>query len=456
MPLSAGDETACHFPPMGKLSADKLITKYKELNMKILVVGGGGREHAIIKKLKENPEVEEVFALPGNGGIAADATCVNIGAKDIDGIVNFAKENKIDFAVVAPDDPLVLGAVDALHAAGVKCFGPEKKAAIIEGSKIFSKNLMKKYSIPTAAYEVFESADEAIKYLKTAPMPAVIKADGLALGKGVVIAENLSEAEKAVKEMMCDLKFGRSGAKIVIEEFLTGPEVSVLAFTDGKTVVPMVSSMDHKRALDNDKGLNTGGMGTIAPNPYYTSAVQKECMEKIFLPTIAAMNKEGRTFKGCLYFGLMITPAGPKVIEYNCRFGDPETQVVLPLLKTDLLTIMRAVEDERLSEINVEFSLGAACCVVIASKGYPVKYESGYEITLPETGKDEYIFVAGAECKDNKLLSHGGRVLGAVAVREDLPSAVKAAYSVAEKVKFENGFYRKDIGAKALKAMEVN
>lgn len=420
--------------------------------MKILVVGGGGREHAIIKKIKENPEVEEIFALPGNGGIAADAACVNIGAKEIDKIVAFAKENKIDFAVVAPDDPLVLGAVDALHAAGIRCFGPEKKAAIIEGSKIFSKNLMKKYSIPTAAYAVFESADEAIKYLKTAPMPAVIKADGLALGKGVVIAEDLHAAENAVKEMMCDLKFGQSGAKIVIEEFLTGPEVSVLAFTDGKTVVPMVSSMDHKRALDGDKGLNTGGMGTIAPNPYYTPAVQKECMEKIFLPTINAMNKEGRTFKGCLYFGLMITPAGPKVIEYNCRFGDPETQVVLPLLKTDLLTIMEAVEDERLSEVNVEFSSGAACCVVIASKGYPVKYESGYEIVLPETGKDEYIFVAGAEKKGDKLLSHGGRVLGAVAVREDLLSAIKAAYSVAEKVTFENGFYRKDIGARALKA----
>jgi len=422
--------------------------------MKILVVGGGGREHAIIKKLKENPEAEEIFALPGNGGIAADATCVSIGAKEIDKIVSFAVENKIDFAVVAPDDPLVLGAVDALHAAGIKCFGPEKKAAIIEGSKIFSKNLMKKYCIPTAAYEVFESAEEALAYLKTASMPAVIKADGLALGKGVVIAENLPAAEQAVKEMMCDLKFGQSGAKIVIEEFLTGPEVSVLAFTDGKTVVPMVSSMDHKRALDGDKGLNTGGMGTIAPNPYYTPAVAKECMEKIFLPTINAMNKEGRTFKGCLYFGLMITPAGAKVIEYNCRFGDPETQVVLPLLKTDLLTIMQAVEDERLSEINVEFSSGAACCVVVASKGYPVKYESGFEITLPETKENEYIFVAGAKRQGDKLLSHGGRVLGAVAVEKDLPSAVKSAYGVAERVGFENGFYRHDIGARALRAVK--
>lgn len=420
--------------------------------MKILVVGGGGREHAIIKKLKENPKAEEIFALPGNGGIAADATCVNIGAKEIDKIVNFAVENKIDFAVVAPDDPLVLGAVDALHAAGIKCFGPEKKAAIIEGSKIFSKNLMKKYSIPTASYAVFDDVNEALSYLESAPLPTVIKADGLALGKGVVIAEDLPSAKAAVKEMMCDLKFGQSGAKIVIEEFLSGPEVSVLAFTDGKTVVPMVSSMDHKRALDGDKGLNTGGMGTVAPNPYYTPAIQNECMEKIFLPTIRAMNKEGRTFKGCLYFGLMLTKDGPKVIEYNCRFGDPETQVVLPLLKTDLLTIMLAVEEERLSDVDVEFSCGSACCVVVASKGYPVKYESGYEITLPEMGKDEYIFVAGAEKKDGKLLSHGGRVLGATAVRENLPSAVKAAYSVAEKVKFENGYFRKDIGARALKA----
>jgi len=312
---------------------------------------------------------------------------------------------------------------------------------------------MKKYSIPTASYAVFENADEALAYLEGAPFPAVIKADGLALGKGVIIAEDLPAAQKAVKEMMCDFKFGQSGAKIVIEEFLTGPEVSVLAFTDGKTVVPMVSSMDHKRALDGDKGLNTGGMGTVAPNPYYTPAVARECMEKIFLPTIRAMNAEGRTFKGCLYFGLMITADGAKVIEYNCRFGDPETQVVLPLLKTDLLTVMRAVEDERLSEIKVEFSSGAACCVVVASKGYPVKYESGYEIILPETGKDEYIFVAGAEKKDGGLLSRGGRVLGATAVREDLPSAIKAAYSVAENVKFENGFFRRDIGARALKAI---
>jgi len=421
--------------------------------MNIMVVGGGGREHAIIKKIKENPAVKNIYALPGNGGIAADATCVNIGAKDIEKIVSFAVENKIDFAIVAPDDPLVLGAVDALHAKGIKCFGPESKAAIIEGSKIFSKNLMKKYSIPTAAYAVFEDVTSALSYLESAPMPAVIKADGLALGKGVVIAEDLPSARQAVKEMMCDLKFGKSGSKIVIEEFLTGPEVSVLAFTDGKTVVPMASSMDHKRALDGDKGLNTGGMGTVAPNPYYTPAIASECMEKIFLPTIRAMNAEGRTFKGCLYFGLMLTPAGPKVIEYNCRFGDPETQVVLPLLKTDLLTVMQAVEDERLSEINVEFSSGAACCVVIASKGYPVKYESGYEIKLPATADNEYIFVAGAEKKDGKLLSHGGRVLGAVAVREGLPEAVSSAYSLAEKVEFKNGYYRKDIGSRALKAL---
>lgn len=420
--------------------------------MKIMVVGGGGREHAIIRKLKENPLVEEIFALPGNGGIAADATCVPIGAKEIDRIVSFASENWIDFAVVAPDDPLVLGAVDALQAIGIPCFGPEKKAAVIEGSKIFAKELMKKYGIPTAAYEVFDDLDSALEYVKTAPMPAVIKADGLALGKGVVIAETREEGAEAVREMMQEKKFGESGAKIVIEEFLTGPEVSVLSFTDGDVIVPMVSSMDHKRAHDGDEGLNTGGMGTVAPNPYYTPAIAAECMEQIFLPTISAMKAEGRTFKGCLYFGLMLTKDGPKVIEYNCRFGDPETQVVLPLLKTDLLTIMQAVAQGRLRDVKVEFSDENACCVVIASKGYPVSYQSGYELTLPQTGEGESIFVAGAKQEGDKLLSAGGRVLGVTAKGKTLAEAIESAYALADRVRFENGFMRRDIGKRALEA----
>ncbi len=420
--------------------------------MKVMVVGGGGREHAIIKKLKENKSIQEIYALPGNGGIAADATCVNIGAKDIAGIAAFAKENAIDFAVVAPDDPLVLGAVDALEEIGVPCFGPNKRAAIIEGSKIFSKNLMKKYGIPTAEYEVFEDMQSALSYLDNAPMPTVIKADGLALGKGVVIAQTKEEAKEAVKEMMQDKKFGDSGSKVVIEEFLTGPEVSVLSFTDGKTVVPMVSSMDHKRAHDKDEGLNTGGMGTVAPNPYYTEDIARECMEKIFLPTVKAMNEENRTFKGCLYFGLMLTPKGPKVIEYNCRFGDPETQVVLPLLKSDLFTVMQAVASGTLKETKVEFSDGNACCVVIASKGYPVEYKSGFEMELPKTKDGEYIFVAGAKKDGEKLLSAGGRVLGVTATGNDLPEAIENAYALAKKVKFENGFMRSDIGQRALKA----
>ena len=422
--------------------------------MKVMVVGGGGREHAIIKKLKENKGIEEIFALPGNGGIAADATCVDIGAKDIEGIAAFAKENKIDFVVVAPDDPLVLGAVDALEEVGVPCFGPEKKAAIIEGSKIFAKNLMKKYGIPTAEYEVFEDMGAALAYLDTAPVPTVVKADGLALGKGVVVAQTREEAKNAVKEMMQDRKFGESGAKIVIEEFLTGPEVSVLSFTDGKTLVPMVSSMDHKRAHDDDKGPNTGGMGTVAPNPYYTKEIADECMKTIFLPTMHAMNAENRTFKGCLYFGLMLTPKGPKVIEYNCRFGDPETQVVLPLLKTDLFTVMQAVSQGRLGEIEVEFSKGCACCVVIASKGYPVSYQSGYEMVLPETEEGEYIFVAGAKREGDKLLSAGGRVLGVTATADTLQEAIGRAYALAKQVKFENGFMRGDIGRRALQAYE--
>ena len=421
--------------------------------MKILVVGGGGREHAIIQKLKENPEVTEIFALPGNGGIAADATCVAIGAKDIDSIVAFAREKGIDYAVVAPDDPLVLGCVDALEAIGVPCFGPRKNAAIIEGSKVFSKDLMKKYGIPTAAYEVFTSAEDALQYLESAPIPTVVKADGLALGKGVTVAMTREEACGAVREAMEDKKFGESGNRIVIEEYLEGPEVSVLSFTDGNTVIPMVSSMDHKRAGDGDTGPNTGGMGTIAPNPYYTDAVAAECMEKIFLPTIRAMKAEGREFRGCLYFGLMITKDGPKVIEYNCRFGDPETQVVLPLLESDLLTVMRACTYGTLAECKVKFREGNACCVVLASKGYPGSYGKGYEITIPERLRQN-VYVAGAVLKDGKLVTGGGRVLGVTAVAKTLPEAVKDAYAMAEQVTFENRYYRKDIGARALKAVK--
>lgn len=415
--------------------------------MKIMVVGGGGREHAIIKKLAESDKVTEIFALPGNGGIAKDAVCVDIGAKEIDKIVEFAKKEQIEFAVVAPDDPLVLGAVDALEQAGVPCFGPEAKAAIIEGSKVFSKNLMKKYHIPTAAYEVFSDMGAALRYLDTAPIPTVIKADGLALGKGVIIAETRDDAKTAVRSMMEDKVFGESGSNIVIEEFLTGPEVSVLSFTDGKTVVPMVSSMDHKRAKDGDKGLNTGGMGTVAPNPYYTKEVADLCMKTIFLPTVEAMNKEGRTFRGCLYFGLMLTPDGPKVIEYNCRFGDPETQVVLPLLKSDLFEIMKSVQEGTLSDCKVEFSDGAACCVIMASEGYPEHYEKGFEITMPE---DKLIYVAGAALKDGKLVTAGGRVLGVTAVADDLKSAIDRAYDLTKTVRFENAYFRHDIGKKAL------
>ena len=419
--------------------------------MKIIVVGGGGREHAIIKKLTENPSIEKIYALPGNGDIAADAECVNIGATDIDGIVKFAYENQIDYAVVAPDDPLVLGCVDALEAHGVPCFGPRSEAAIIEGSKVFSKNLMKKYGIPTAAYEVFDDADKALEYIKTAPIPTVIKADGLALGKGVIIAQTREEAEEAIVAIMKDKKFGKSGNSIVVEEFLEGPEVSVLSFTDGKVVVPMISSMDHKRAGDNDTGLNTGGMGTVAPNPYYTDAVAKECMDKIFLPTINAMNAEGRTFKGCLYFGLMITKDGPKVIEYNCRFGDPETQVVLPLLKSDLFTIMQATTEGTLANTPVEFYEKNAACVIMASEGYPVAYEKGYEITIPEEISD-CVFVAGAKEEDGKLLTSGGRVLGVTAIADTLQEAIGASYAMVEQIHFDNAFYRHDIGKRALEA----
>ncbi len=421
--------------------------------MKIMVVGGGGREHAIIKKIKENKDVTEIFALPGNGGMAKDATLVDIGAKDIDKIVEFAIENAIDYAVVTPDDPLVLGCVDALEAKGIPCFGPRANAAIIEGSKVFSKNLMKKYGIPTARYEVFSDMAKALEYLETAPIPTVIKADGLALGKGVIIANTRDEAKAAVFSMMQDKAFGKSGDNIVIEEFLTGPEVSVLAFTDGRTVVPMVSSMDHKRAGDNDTGLNTGGMGTIAPNPYYTADVAAECMGRIFMPTMNAMNKEGRAFKGCLYFGLMITPDGPKVIEYNCRFGDPETQVVLPLLKSDLLTVMMATTNGTLAETIVEFSNDSAACVIMASEGYPVSYEKGFKMDIPEEIEDN-VYVAGAALKDGALLTNGGRVLGVTAVRENLKDAVKASYEMVDKIKFDNAYYRNDIGAKALAVME--
>ncbi len=417
--------------------------------MKVMVVGGGGREHAIIKKIKESSKVDEIFALPGNGGIARDATCVDIKATDIEALVDFAKNNNIDFAVVAPDDPLVLGAVDALEKIGIRCFGPKKNAAIIEGSKVFSKNLMKKYNIPTASYEVFDNADDALEYIKTAPIPTVIKADGLALGKGVIIAMTREEAVDGIKSIMQDKIFGASGNNIVIEEFLEGPEVSVLSFTDGETVVPMISSMDHKRALDNDEGLNTGGMGTVAPNPYYTDAIAKECMETIFKPTIDAMNKEGRSFSGCLYFGLMITKNGPKVIEYNCRFGDPETQVVLPLLKSDLFEIMLKIADKKLCEAEIEFSNESACCVVMASNGYPKQYETGKELLMPT---DKNIYVAGAKLDGDKLLTAGGRVLGVTEVDDTLEKAIDKAYETVKQVSFENAYYRKDIGQKALKA----
>lgn len=421
--------------------------------MKLLVVGSGGREHAIIKKLKENPTVEVIYALPGNGGIAADAVCVPIGACEIERIVAFAVEKHIDFAVVAPDDPLVLGCADRLREVGIPCFGPGANAAIIEGSKVFAKDLMKKYGIPTAAYETFDDMDRALAYLETSPLPVVIKADGLALGKGVTVAATHEEAVRAVTEAMRDKKFGKSGNRIVIEEFLSGPEVSVLTFTDGKTVVPMVSSMDHKRALDNDRGQNTGGMGTIAPNPYYTKEIAERCKKEIFLPTVEAMNREGRTFRGCLYFGLMLTQDGPKVIEYNCRFGDPETQVVLPLLDCDLLTVMQKTENGTLSESDVRIRDGAACCVIMASNGYPASYQKGFEIRIPEDLRPA-VSVAGAALEGDKLLTNGGRVLGVTAVADTLREAITDAYRMVEKISFENAYYRKDIGKKALMGTE--
>ncbi len=418
-----------------------------------MVIGSGGREHAVIRKLKENPKVERIFALPGNGGMANDAVCVDIGAKEIPKIVDFAVSEGIDYAVVTPDDPLVLGCVDALEEKGIPCFGPRSEAAIIEGSKIFSKELMKKYGIPTARFECFDNCDEALEYLKTAPVPAVVKADGLALGKGVIIAATREEAEHAVRDMMRGGKFGKSGERIVIEEYLEGPEVSVLSFTDGKTIAPMVSSMDHKRAGDNDTGLNTGGMGTVAPNPYYTKDIAERCMKEIFLPTVKAMNAEGRKFKGCLYFGLMLTADGPKVIEYNCRFGDPETQVVLPLLESDLLDIMQAVTEERLDQAEVRFSDKYACCVIKASKGYPERYEKGFPLKIPRSVQNN-VYVAGAALKYGALVTNGGRVVGCTAVEDDLAEAIKSAYAIADQVHFDNAYCRRDIGKKALAALE--
>lgn len=423
--------------------------------MKVLVVGGGGREHALVRKIKESKKVDEIFCTPGNGGISYDARCFDVAATDIDGVVNLAKEIKADLVVVAPDDPLVAGMVDALNEAGFKTFGPRANAAIIEGSKVFSKELMQKYNIPTAEYKVFDNAEEAIEYIKERnEFPTVIKADGLALGKGVIIPENLDDAIAGVKEIMEDKIFGASGNNIVVEEFLTGPEVSVLAFTDGKCVKPMVSSMDHKRALDGDKGLNTGGMGTVSPNPYYTQEVANECMDKIFMPTINAMNNEGRTFKGCLYFGLMITPKGPKVIEYNCRFGDPETQVVLPRLKTDIVDIFEAIDNETLSDLDVEWSDDACACVIMASGGYPKSYPKGIEITGLSNGQLDGVTVyhAGTKLQDNKLVTSGGRVLGVTALGDTLEDALKKSYDAVEKIHFEGAHYRRDIGKRALEA----
>lgn len=423
--------------------------------MKVLVVGGGGREHALVRKIKESKKVDEIFCTPGNGGISYDAKCFDVAATDIDGVVNLAKEIKADLVVVAPDDPLVAGMVDALNEAGFKTFGPRANAAIIEGSKVFSKELMQKYNIPTAEYKVFDNAEEAIEYIKERnEFPTVIKADGLALGKGVIIPENLDDAIAGVKEIMEDKIFGASGNNIVVEEFLTGPEVSVLAFTDGKCVKPMVSSMDHKRALDGDKGLNTGGMGTVSPNPYYTQEVAKECMDKIFMPTINAMNNEGRTFKGCLYFGLMITPKGPKVIEYNCRFGDPETQVVLPRLKTDIVDIFEAIDNETLSDLDVEWSDDACACVIMASGGYPKSYPKGIEITGLSNGQLDGVTVyhAGTKLQDNKLVTSSGRVLGVTALGDTLENALKKSYDAVEKIHFEGAHYRRDIGKRALEA----
>ena len=418
----------------------------------IMVIGGGGREHAIIRALKKSPMAGKIYALPGNGGISEDAECVNISATDLDGIVEFAKTHKIDFAAVIPDDPLAMGLTDRLRELGIPCFGPSKDAAIIESSKAFAKRLMKKYGIPTADYQVFTDADEALSYIENTKLPVVIKADGLALGKGVIICQTREEAREAVNDMMRGGKFGKSGNTVVIEEFLTGPEVSVLAFTDGKTIVPLPSSMDHKRALDGDQGLNTGGMGVIAPNPYYTAEAMAQTTERIILPTVEAMNKEGRTFKGCLYFGLMLTEDGPKVIEYNCRFGDPETQAVLPLLESDLLKIMLAVENETLADCEVIKSNKCSCCLVLASGGYPEKYEKGKQIALNNFPKDVELFHAGTKKENGEFYTNGGRVLGITAVRDDLKTAIDAAYEAASHIEFEKMYMRHDIGKRALEA----
>ena len=420
--------------------------------MRVLVVGSGGREHAIVRKLKENKTIDHIICAPGNGGIAADAECVDIKATDVEAMTEYAASNDIDFVVVTPDDPLALGMVDFLESRGIPCFGPVRDAAVIEASKVFSKNLMKTYGIPTADYNVFDKPEEVMKYIRFKnTYPAVIKADGLALGKGVLIAADEKEAEEAVKEIMVDQAFGASGSRVVVEEFMTGPEVSVLAFTDGNVIRPMVSSMDHKRALDNDEGLNTGGMGTIAPSPYYTKEIADICMKTIFVPTMNAMNAEGRTFKGCLYFGLMLTPKGPRVVEYNCRFGDPETQVVLPLLKTDLFTIMKACHDGTLADIDIEWSDQSAACVIEASGGYPQKYTKGYEIYgLDENGQHEGVIVyhAGTTLVDGKYLTNGGRVLGITALADTLGEALDKSYAAVKEIGFENVHYRTDIGRK--------
>lgn len=420
--------------------------------MNVMIVGGGGREHAILEKLRQSPMVDKLYALPGNGGMQQHAVCVPIKATDSDGIVQFAVTNKIDFAVIGPDDPLIAGVCDRLREAGVRCFGPSAAAAEIEGSKSFAKNLMLQYGIPTAAYEVFDRAESAYAYLADAPYPLVIKADGPALGKGVFIAQTREEANSAIHAMMEDGVFGASGSRVVIEEFLTGNEASVLAFTDGNTIVPMVSALDHKRALDGDLGPNTGGMGTLAPNPYYTKEIASACMEQIFLPTMCAMNAEGRKFSGCLFFGLMLTQSGPKVIEYNCRFGDPETQVVLPLLESDLMEILLAVDEGRLYEVPVRFSEGAACCVVLASGGYPGAYKTGYEISLDGAERQEGVFLyhAGTKLENGRLVTSGGRVLGVTVIGAEPRAARYAAYATVEKIHFENAFYRHDIGARAL------
>ena len=421
--------------------------------MKLMMIGGGGREHAILRSLLKNPEVESVYVLPGNGGMAEEAECVPIAATDLPAIREFALGHPVDYAIVAPDDPLVMGCVDMLNELGIPCFGPKKNAAIIEGSKAFAKNLMHKYGIPTAGYEVFTEMDKALAYLDIAPIPTVVKADGLALGKGVIIAQTREEAKNAVIDMMQNAKFGKSGSTVVIEEFLEGPEVSVLAFTDGKCVKPMVSSMDHKRIGDNDTGLNTGGMGAVAPNPYYTAEIADQCMREIFRPTIDAMNAEGRPFTGCLYFGLMITKNGPKVIEYNCRFGDPETQVVLPLLESDLLTVMQATTNGTLVDTEVKFFDGCACCVVTASKGYPEAYQKGLPMTFTPEAR-AHTFVAGAKIADGVLVTNGGRVTGTTAIAPTLAEAIEEAYRLADGVQFENAYRRSDIGARAMKALQ--